>query len=76
MASGNSPWHIRKVDEGGRAFGGGISTSSLCGHVKSRKDGGWGGWDVNASITPKGEEYACRKCWELFQAALLEKAPG
>lgn len=73
-ASGRSRWHLRKLDEGGRAFGGGIGTPSLCGFVQPRKGGGFGGWDVNAVIAPCAEEYTCATCWEKFHAELRPPA--
>lgn len=45
-ASGRSPWHLRWLDAAGPKFGGGVTTPSLCGHVRI----GFG-WDLQVAIT-------------------------
>ena len=63
-------WHIRKLDETGTHLGGGITTPSLCGHVKPTSMGGLGGWDVRVDITPHHGAGNCQQCWEQFQKEL------
>lgn len=39
-----SRWHLRWLDDTGPKFGGGITTTSLCGKVDS-------GWDLEVEVT-------------------------
>ena len=39
-----SHWHIRKLDSTGKHTSGGLTTASLCNHVKPLSEGGLGGW--------------------------------
>ena len=65
-ATGNSPWHIRKLDQAGLKLTGGLTTPSLCGRVKpfniDAKDRGFGGWDLNVKIMPVHDQHTCAAC--------------
>lgn len=69
-ASSRIIWHIRKLDGTGLHPGGGITSTSLCKLVKSRSDGGLGGWDIQVPITPAHYPSACKKCLEVFLAEI------
>lgn len=56
-ASGRSPWHLRWLDAAGPKFGGGVTTPSLCGHVRERM-----GWDLEVAITAINIGIACTRC--------------
>jgi len=56
-ASGSSPWHIRQLTNEGKKLGGGIDTTSLCGHVKPPY-----GWDLAVPITEYHLVHACTDC--------------
>lgn len=60
-AIANSQWHIRKLTSKGKKLGGGIDTSSLCGHVKNGD-----GWDLDIEICDElfKKRYICEKCWK------------
>lgn len=45
-AGPRSPFHIRYLDGAGKKLGGGITTDSLCGHVKVKV----GGWDLEGEF--------------------------
>lgn len=60
-ASGRSPWHLRWLDVAGPKFGGGVTTPSLCGHVRARY-----GWDLEVAITPINIQIACGRCLDLL----------
>ena len=59
-ASGESPWHIRRLTDVGRKLGGGIDTGSLCGLVKQ-------GWDLKVEIDEHHLSHACPKCVEIYR---------
>lgn len=57
-AGGGSRWHLRWLDASGTKYGGGITTSALCGHPKAPH-----GWDIPVSITAHHlQENTCRAC--------------
>jgi len=58
-ASGRSPWHLRWLDKAGPKFGGGVTTPSLCGHVRKGM-----GWDLEVAITAQALADACSGCVE------------
>jgi hypothetical protein len=63
-ASSLSNWHIRKLDAKGLCLSGGITTSSLCGHVNPRI----GGWDLDVPINEFHLEHACcQSCVDAFK---------
>lgn len=63
-----SKWHIRKIptDEILK-LGGGITTPSLCGHVKLTY-----GWDLSVPIDEYHLEHACRTCVEAYLTEMRE----
>ena len=72
MASGTSPWHIRKLSPAGLKLTGGIDTPSLCERVrpfgdKTKTNPGGGGWDLNVRISPHHLEHCCPKCAEDYR---------
>jgi len=51
-------WHIRELTKEGRKLGGGITTESLCGHVKERM-----GWDLDVPIVDFHLKHnTCKRC--------------
>lgn len=62
-ATGRSPWHLRWLDAAGPKFGGGVTTSSLCGHVRKGM-----GWDLGVAITAHHLAAACPRCIERLGA--------
>ena len=56
LATGSSPWHIRRV-LGALKCGGGIDSGSLCKRVQPRQ-----GWDREVRITEHHLGHACREC--------------
>jgi hypothetical protein len=57
LASGSSPWHIRKLSKKGKVFGGGADTRSLCGMVMS--------WDMKNTIEGN-EDFCCKDCLRAY----------
>lgn len=60
-ASGRGRWHLRKLDAAGLKPGGGITTRSLCGYVKT-------GWDLEVEITEHHLGHACSACVGVYRA--------
>ena len=58
-----SKWHIRKLDKAGLKPSGGITTSSLCGHVMPEEHG----WDLLSPINELYLGLACQKCAEAYR---------
>lgn len=56
-AGSRSRLHLRWLDEAGPKFGGGITTSSLCGIVKPLY-----GWDMEIPLKEKLLDFACPYC--------------
>jgi hypothetical protein len=71
-AGSSSRWHIRKLCSEGRKLTGGVTTSSLCGHVKPFPKG-FGGWDLQIPITEHHLEHCCPECAEKLQERLTGK---
>jgi hypothetical protein len=61
-AGGGSPWHIRPIKTILKP-GGGIDTSSFCGHVRPNV----GGWDILVRITGHHLTHACPACVAEYQ---------
>lgn len=57
-----SRWHIRKVPDGTLKFGGGITTPSLCGHVRMTY-----GWDLRVKIDEHHLTHACSECVTVYR---------
>lgn len=55
-ASGNGPWHIRRLTAAGPKFGGGVDSPALCGRDLH------GGWDLDVQITPHHLRHCCFMC--------------
>jgi hypothetical protein len=64
-----SPWHIRPLDDAGQKLSGGVTTASLCDHVKpfGRERGAIGGWDVDVPFVERHLKGACKKCVSIFR---------
>ena len=61
LAGSKSKWHIRKLTESGKKFGGGIDTPSLCGSVTK-------GWDLEISITEFNlKTNTCSECLKKYR---------
>jgi hypothetical protein len=59
FASGETPWHIRKLGPVGRKLGGGADTPSLCGKSVS--------WDLNVEITAHHLTHCCLYCRQIYK---------
>jgi hypothetical protein len=56
-ATGESPWHLRRLTSSGRKLRGDVDTDSLCGLVESPD-----GWDVDVAVTASNVVTACPRC--------------
>lgn len=57
-AGSRSRWHIRPLNGGLRKLGGGVDSSSLCGHVDRRR----GGWDLKPEVRYPSLADSCPEC--------------
>lgn len=59
-ATGSSQWHIRRLTERGRYFGGGADTYTLCGRKPL--------WDLNVDLSDHHlKQNCCNRCFEVFK---------
>jgi hypothetical protein len=70
-ATGFSSWHIRELGPEGKKLGGGVTTKSLCGHVRPYPSG-IGGWDLDVPITEHHLGHACPKCVQEFRRRIAK----
>lgn len=73
FASSISRWHIRKLTDKGKKFGGGIDTAPLCG--QKHDDGKLiNGWDVRADINDRRhDDHTCLGCLEKYNELIDEE---
>ena len=58
-------WHIRKLDERGYVFNGGVTTPSLCETLKAGT-----GYDVSIPVTKDELIWCCSDCAKLYKATV------